>query len=381
MQSIYRSLLTLLVAGMSLTTMAAQVPRRWFGDDQVRAGAALFQRHCAECHGSEAQGDPNWTRIGADGKYPPPPLNGTAHSWHHPLAVLRQTVRDGGATVGGRMPPFRDKLNADQIDSLIAFFQAKWPDQVYASWLSREEPSALPRLRPAAAETDDDPTRLLQRMLKDAEIGEAVPTPAGNILQVKVGSDYLYLTADGRFALLGELIDLEAGDNLTARVKRADNLQALSGFAETDMLVFPAQGSSRAELTVFTDTGCPECRKLHADVPQLQRAGVNVRYIPFPRGGAGGPGYADLRAVWCAADGQAAMNAAMGESQGERGKGSCNRADAVEAGYRLGSGLGIRATPALLLSNGRRIDGYQPLPQLLQTLGLQSAVTTATPTP
>ncbi len=110
------------------------VPRRWYSPAQVDRGYGLFQEHCARCHRPDASGDPNWKQADATGRLPPPPLDGSAHTWHHPLPLLRQIVRNGGIPMGGSMPPFRDRLSADEIDAILAWVQSHWPDEIYAAW-------------------------------------------------------------------------------------------------------------------------------------------------------------------------------------------------------------------------------------------------------
>lgn len=100
----------------------------------VMTGAKLFRDNCARCHGPVGQGDPNWTKADANGKYPPPPLNGTGHTWHHSTDVLLRTVRDGTAALGGNMPAWKNKLTDAQILAIIEWIKAQWPDHVYAAW-------------------------------------------------------------------------------------------------------------------------------------------------------------------------------------------------------------------------------------------------------
>ncbi len=107
---------------------------RWYTQEQVQHGYALFQTHCASCHKRDASGTPNWKEPDAQGRLPPPPLNGTAHAWHHPLALLRRIVRNGGIPMGGSMPPFKEKLSAEQIDAILAWVQSHWSDRIYAAW-------------------------------------------------------------------------------------------------------------------------------------------------------------------------------------------------------------------------------------------------------
>lgn len=114
---------------------SASTPERWYTSAQVAQGALVFQTHCAACHGENAEADPDWRIPGPDGHYPPPPLNGTAHAWHHPRSVLLQVIAKGGVPVGGVMPAFSDVLGGDDSLAAIAYFQSHWPDEIYARWL------------------------------------------------------------------------------------------------------------------------------------------------------------------------------------------------------------------------------------------------------
>lgn len=107
---------------------------RWYAPAQAAAGGKIYAVHCVSCHGINGAGDANWRRRGADGKFPPPPLNGTAHTWHHPLAALRRTIVQGGAPFGGAMPAFGGKLDAAERDAVIAHFQSFWTDEIYRAW-------------------------------------------------------------------------------------------------------------------------------------------------------------------------------------------------------------------------------------------------------
>lgn len=109
-------------------------PGRWYAAEQVSQGKALFVEHCASCHGKNAESTTEWRKIDANGNYPPPPLNGSAHAWHHPMAILEQTIATGGMPVGGVMPGFASTLSESEIRATIAYFQNFWPDEAYARW-------------------------------------------------------------------------------------------------------------------------------------------------------------------------------------------------------------------------------------------------------
>ncbi|MCP4433357.1 MAG: cytochrome c [Gammaproteobacteria bacterium] len=123
-----------------MTTVSfAESTARWFTIDQVNQGGALFKQNCAVCHGQNAEATADWKTTDANGNYPPPPLNGTAHAWHHGLDLLKTTVREGGQKLGGVMPPFADKLSDNEMDMVIAYFQSKWADDIYQKWAGRFE--------------------------------------------------------------------------------------------------------------------------------------------------------------------------------------------------------------------------------------------------
>ena len=130
------SLTTVTLLGCQQEPEASAAPTgRWYSAEQVAIGRELFQTHCASCHGDRAQGlAEDWRKPDAHGNYPPPPLNGSAHAWHHPKVVLELTIANGGAALGGVMPGFDSTLDADETAATIAYFQSLWSDEIYARW-------------------------------------------------------------------------------------------------------------------------------------------------------------------------------------------------------------------------------------------------------
>lgn len=114
--------------------VAPTLPGRWYTQRQVDQGRDVYRNNCGACHGERAQGALNWEQPGDLGFYPPPPLDGSGHSAHHPLKDMVQTVRMGGTPLGGIMPAFSDVLRDPDILSVLAYLQSLWPDQAYGSW-------------------------------------------------------------------------------------------------------------------------------------------------------------------------------------------------------------------------------------------------------
>jgi mono/diheme cytochrome c family protein len=112
---------------------------RWYAREHLARGEKIYAEHCAACHGPNAEGTTNWRQRGPDGKFPPPPLNGTAHTWHHPVSVLLQQIRFGAPGGIGNMPGFEGRISGDDMAAVIAWIQSKWPDEVYTSWVDINE--------------------------------------------------------------------------------------------------------------------------------------------------------------------------------------------------------------------------------------------------
>ena len=125
-------------ANAAVASDADLVPR-WYKPAHAEIGRSLFDIHCASCHGVGAVGDPNWRQRDAGGLYRPPPLNGTAHAWHHPLAVLYKQVMRGSTPGVGNMPAFKEVLSRGEVLAIIAYFQSLWSDEIYSAWRRMDE--------------------------------------------------------------------------------------------------------------------------------------------------------------------------------------------------------------------------------------------------
>ena len=109
--------------------------KRWYTEHQYSQGKVIFSEHCAACHGNSGQGlEEEWKKPNHYGTFPPPWLNGTAHTWHHPMETLVQTINNGGALYGGNMPAFREVLSEEEKIAVIAYIQKLWDQKTYDRW-------------------------------------------------------------------------------------------------------------------------------------------------------------------------------------------------------------------------------------------------------
>jgi len=128
----------LLLFTAQINAETVQPIERWYSGELIKTGKVIFKNNCASCHGDKAQGlHKDWKTPLEDGNYPPPPLNGTAHAWHHPISVLAHYIYNGGKKYGGVMPGFNGKISQTEAASAIAYIQSYWDDKLYQAWLDR----------------------------------------------------------------------------------------------------------------------------------------------------------------------------------------------------------------------------------------------------
>ena len=221
----------------------------------------------------------------------------------------------------------------------------------------------------AADESTEDLTRLLKLRLGTDQVEPPTATDVEGVYQTRFGNKFAYLIDGGRYVFIGDMVDLKTARNLTELSRRELVVEELASFSEEKRIIFPAVDEELAVLSVFTDTSCGYCQQLHKEVKFLQEAGISVHYLPYPRGGNRGPGYSDLRKVWCADDQRKAMSIAKGAETGSLASSeTCDLAQYVDDGYLLGNRIGVTGTPALYSSDGGKFNGYVPYQQLIPQL-------------
>ncbi|MDZ7749799.1 MAG: DsbC family protein [Halofilum sp. (in: g-proteobacteria)] len=197
------------------------------------------------------------------------------------------------------------------------------------------------------------------------------PTPLDGVYEVVSNTDVMYMGADGRYLLRGQLIDLQAKRNLTGQ-RRSQLVHArVEALGEESMVVFGRDDVAAGNtITVFTDPTCPYCRKLHEDVLQMvEQYPVQVRYLMFPRQGLQSGAADQLRDIWCADDPQQALTRAKrGQSVPERDDG-CKTP--LRQHFQAARAVGVNGTPFLMIGDGGPVfSGYRPTSELLSMLGI-----------
>ncbi len=184
-----------------------------------------------------------------------------------------------------------------------------------------------------------------------------------------VSGPVLYSDAGGTHFVFGDLFQVGAAGfrNLSAERRDTERSEQLADIPTAEMIVFPAEGERRAFVSVFTDVDCFYCQKLHQEVPELNRRGVEVRYLAYPRAGVGSDSYRKIASAWCASDKLTAMTRLKNR---ETIPDNVCPGNPVADQFLLGQKVGVTGTPALVLESGQLLPGFMPADALVQRLGI-----------
>lgn len=227
----------------------------------------------------------------------------------------------------------------------------------------------------AAAAQADDAVQVVRRTLQKVAPGqtpEAIgKAPLPGFYQALLEGRMVYVSADGRYVMDGHVYDAQGMADLTAQAMRGVRVKALAGVPVAERIVY-APAHPTYTVTVFTDIDCPYCRALHREIGALNRLGIAVQYLAWPRqgihkipSGADTTAYRQAVDVWCAKDRKAAYSAAM---QGRLPRGAADCRNPVARQYALGLKIGVDGTPTVIAGDGRVLGGYLRPGQMLRKL-------------
>lgn len=204
----------------------------------------------------------------------------------------------------------------------------------------------------------------LNTMMPEMTIDSIQKTPVNNLYMVASGAQVLYVSADAKYIIQGDMYDVQ---NTAKPVNVSDNVRQVATKAIIDkvdpatMIIYPAN-PQKTMITVFTDIDCTYCRALHKEIKDLNAAGVTVRYLAFPRTAKGTPSYNKAIYVWCAED----RNTAYTQAANGKDPAVANCKHPVDEHHQIAEQVGVNVTPVIIMQNGKMIPGYLPAPQLIK---------------
>lgn len=204
-----------------------------------------------------------------------------------------------------------------------------------------------------------------------ATYGEVRESPISGLYEVEVdGGNTLFVSEDGNHFVFGDLYQVKTGGlvNLSEQRRTTQRAKVMEAQNIDDMIVFSPKGETKAHIYVFTDVDCGYCRKLHNDVPELNKRGIEVRYLAFPRAGLNSLGYRKIATAWCAEDRNKTLTALKNR---ENVPLNVCKNNPVAEQYKLGNEvIDVRGTPTIVMQDGSVVPGYLPPDTMVKALGI-----------
>ncbi|HEY9080116.1 c-type cytochrome [Magnetovibrio sp.] len=136
--NVLRLPLIAITTAVALSACGDNLDRADAGNSEaVALGEKLYAENCAECHGADLKGQPNWRETKADGTLPAPPHDDSGHTWHHDDQLLFKYTKLGGAGVAppnfkSAMPGFGANLSDHEIWAVLSYIKSRWSLQAQA---------------------------------------------------------------------------------------------------------------------------------------------------------------------------------------------------------------------------------------------------------
>lgn len=219
----------------------------------------------------------------------------------------------------------------------------------------------------------DDVRAKVDDMFEQIKPEHVNASPVDGWYAIQKGSIIAYISADGRYLLQGDLIDLDLQVNLSEQARNETRRELLASLDDDEFITF-APENVKYSITVFTDVDCTYCRKLHSEIDDYMAQGIAVRYLLYPRNGPASRAWRTAEEVWCARDRNVALTAAKLQQPFETQK--CD-ASAISEHYILGQDVGLTGTPALVFDDGTILSGYLPPAALASRLQLMQETAAA----
>jgi thiol:disulfide interchange protein DsbC len=201
-------------------------------------------------------------------------------------------------------------------------------------------------------------------------------THISGLCEVIAGRNVFYASRNGRFVVVGSVIDLSKKLDLTderlRQVAAAEAVVGKVGDRKSPTPAAPAEGMQNIRVTlpranaivhnagaptkvsVFSDFSCGYCRAFFAEIA----ANKDIEVAEYPVAILGPESATKARLVLCANDRIQASGAAYGEGEIRTQKDCSEAQRAVDANTDFARQNGITGTPTIVRADGRVNQGY-----------------------
>lgn len=197
----------------------------------------------------------------------------------------------------------------------------------------------------------------LKTTLPELKVDQINPTAVKNVYEVISGHKVFYVDGSGRYAFLGNMVDLNTKKSITQT--KVEQLSVVNwNELPLNIAIKQVIGKGERRIAVFTDPDCPFCQRLEQDtIPKLKN--VTVYYFLFPLA-IHANAENDSKRILCAENPDATFKAWMVSSIALPARNSCKNSANLPIMKALGNKFGIDAAPTIILPNGKLLPGLAP---------------------
>jgi thiol:disulfide interchange protein DsbC len=220
----------------------------------------------------------------------------------------------------------------------------------------------------AVAQDDSEELAQVQErvtgLFAEIEPQHIMASPIDGWYMIRKGATVAYISADGKYLLQGDLIDLDQQVNLSEASRDEARRALMSEVPQEHMIIFTPD-EVKYSISVFTDVDCTYCRRLHSQIDEYLAEGIEIRYLLYPRNGPRSASWVTAEQVWCSDNRNEALTLAKLDQKFPTHE--CD-ASMVSTHYLMGQDVGLRGTPAIVFENGQLHSGYVSAQQLSEQL-------------
>lgn len=199
----------------------------------------------------------------------------------------------------------------------------------------------------------------IRELNQQVPIDRVGPAPVAGFREAIVAGKTLFISDDGKYLIQGSLYDMHAKKDLSEASVAQLRKDLLKQIPLKDRIVF-APPNPKYTLSVFTDVECGYCQKMHSEIAEYNKQGIEIQYMAFPRMGLGTADHKKMIAVWCAPDRKKALtDAKSGRTVPMK---DCKNPVSME--YDIGQRAGLTGTPMIITADGDQVPGYMPPKEL-----------------
>ncbi len=193
------------------------------------------------------------------------------------------------------------------------------------------------------------------RKAVEAKLGHVekiTKSPMSGIWEVTVDSQIFYIDDKASYVMLGNLLDMKTGKNITA--ERQFNSLPL------DLAMKQVRGTGKNVMVTFEDPNCGYCKKLAKDILTLKDVTIYTFLMPV----LGDDSFEKSKAIWCAPDRSKAWVDWMTAGKTPPAMPAKCDVSVLNKSAQLGAKLRINGTPAIFFASGERVPGYIPAAEI-----------------